>query len=204
MDKLNSTQINDALKDVRTSYRLLALYQKRLLDIIKYIANGYNVSFDSGWSKFSNQASHGNRASINKLSWDWLSLYLYEFNLGGIETENNRYNLKIVHEADTGFYDVNQEKKIRADNVDQYADVSLSCTRLFFVISKNDNGCPIHHILNGNLSAQNNFKIIKGNWLAVPYNLERFKSQTDTDIVLDEFNNECKATFGIDLMLQES
>ena len=78
-------------------------------------------------------------------------MYLYEFNLGGIEIENNRYNLKIVHQADTGFYDVNEEKKIRADSVDQFADSSVSTTRLFFVISKNDNGCPIQHVLKGNL-----------------------------------------------------
>jgi hypothetical protein len=204
MDKLNPIQINDVLKDVRASYRLLALYQKRLLDIIKFIANGYNVNFKSGWSKFSNAASNGNRANINKWSWDWLSLYLYEFNLGTIKIKENEYHLKIVHQADTGFYDAAQDKKISRVNADQFADVSKSLTRLFFVLSKNDNGCPIHHILNDNLNAENNTKIVIGNWLAVPYGLERFASQADTERVLNDFNNECKTTFGIDLMSQES
>ena len=42
MDQLNPAQINEALTDVRNAYRLLALYQKRVLDIIKYVSNKYN------------------------------------------------------------------------------------------------------------------------------------------------------------------
>lgn len=200
MDKLNTTEINAVLKDVRSAYRLLALYQKRLLDIVKYTANTYNVSFNSGWSKFSNAASHGNKASIDKSSWDWLNLYLYEFNLGSIKRDGDSYHFKIVHQADTGFYDVSKDQKTSIDNVDQFAEVSVSSTRLFFVISKNDNGCPKQHILNGNLSSQNQSKLIKSNWLAVPYDLQRFANQADADIVLNEFNAECKSTFGVDLM----
>lgn len=200
MDKLNTTEINEALKDVRKAYRLLALYQTRLLDIIKYISNGYNVSFKSGWSKFSNAASHGNRASIDKWSWDWLSLYLYEFYLGELKIGEDNYYIKIVHQADTGFYDVNTDEKISKLNSAQFSDVASASTRLFFIVVKNQKGCPIEHVLEGNLTAQNNRKIIKGNWLAVPYNLQRFSSQSLTDIVLNEFNVICKETFGVDLM----
>ncbi|MCG1035514.1 hypothetical protein [Polaribacter sargassicola] len=200
MDKLNTTELNAVLKDVRSSYRLLALYQKRLLDIVKYTASTYNVSFNSGWSKFSNAASHGNKASIDKSSWDWLTMYLYEFNLGSINIDGDIYNFKIVHQSDSGFYDVSKDQKTSKDNVDQFADVSVSCTRLFFVISKIDDGCPMINILNGHLSAQNNSNIEKGNWLAVPYNLQYFSNQADTDIVLNEFNAVCKEIFGVDLI----
>ena len=196
MDKLNSTEINDVLKDVRASYRLLALYQKRLLDIVKYVANAYNVSFNSGWSKFSNAALHGNKASIDKSSWDWLNLYLYEFNLGTIVIDGDSYHLKIVHQADTGFYDTNINKNIKIESIAEFADTSVSTTRLFFVISKNDNGCPIEHILQDNLSCKNTSKLIKGNWLAMPYDLQRFSSQENTDNVVNEFNNLCEETFG--------
>lgn len=199
MDKLNISEINDALKDVRNAYRLLALYQKRLLDIVKYTTNFYGVSFNSGWSKFSNAASHGNRASIDKLSWDWLSLYLYEFNLGGIQIGVDRYNFKIVHQADTGYFDASADKRIAPINVEEFADVNNAVTRLFFVISKNDNGCPKQHILNSNLKAIDNKIIVKGNWLAVPYNLQRFSSQLETDIVLNEFSTVCKENFGVSI-----
>ncbi|WP_417857536.1 hypothetical protein [Xanthomarina gelatinilytica] len=200
MDKLNTTQINDVLKDVRTSYRLIALYQKRLLDTVKYISNSFNVSFNSGWSKFSNPASHGNRANINKLSWDWLTLYLYEFNLGSIKIGDDTYRLKIVHQADTGFYDANEDKKVMKQNVDQFADASTSSTRLFFVLSKNENGCPMQHILNGNLKAHNNSKLVNGNWFAMPYDINKFLNQESTDEVIKNFNGVCVKEFGINLL----
>lgn len=200
MEKLNTVQINNVLKDVRASYRLLALYQKRLLDIVKYSANGFNLSFDSGWSKFSKQASHGNRANIDISSWRWLSLYLYEFNLGGIEVGNDKYNLKIVHQADTGYYDVVKDKKVSPENVEEFADSSVSSTRLFFVLSKNDYGCPIQNVLKGNLKSEDNSIIKNGSWLAIPYQLERFSSESLTNEVLKDFNKEVKIYFDVDLM----
>jgi hypothetical protein len=200
MDKLNSTDVNEALQDVRSAYRLLALYQTRLIDVVKYVANTYNVTFNSGWSKFSNASSHGNRASIDRLSWDWLSLYLYEFNLGAISIGPDKYNFKIVHQADTGYFDASADQKIYRGNADQFADASTALTRMFFVLSRNDNGCPLQHILNDNLKAQDSNKIVKGNWLAVAYNLQRFSSQSTTDSVLYDFNEICKDTFEIDLM----
>lgn len=199
MDKLNTKEINEVLKDVRSAYRLLSLYQKRLLDIVKYISNRYNLSFNSGWSKFSNASSNGNRASIDRSSWDWLNLYLYEFNLGTIKIKDHDYNFKIVHQADTGFYDV-RDQKISRDNADQFADVNVASTRLFFVLSKNVDGCPMKFILNENLSAQNNSKIFENNWFAIPYDLERFSNQESTDLVLNEFNRVCKDTFGIEIV----
>ena len=200
MDKLNTLEINEALKDVRNAYRLLALYQKRLLDIVKYTSNFYNVSFNGGWSKFTNAASHGNRASIDRSSWDWLSLYLYKFNLGAIQIGVDKYNFKIVHQADTGYFDASADKRIDRGNAEQFADVTSAVTRLFFVLSKNDNGCPVQHILNGNLKAVDNNKITNGNWLAVPYNLQRFSNQLETDYVLNEFTTVCKDTFGVSII----
>ena len=203
MDKLNILEINDALKDVRNAYRLIALYQKRLLDIIKYVSNSYSVNFGSGWSKFTNAASHGNRASIDKSSWDWLSLYLYEFNLGTLEIDMNKYHFKIVHQADTGYFDASIDKKFARENVEQFSDVNSSLTRLYFVISKNDNGCPIQNILNGHLKAHDNTTIFKESWLAVPFNLQQFSTQSSTDSVIREFNSICKESFHIELIKEQ-
>lgn len=200
MDKLNQNEISTVLKDVRSAYRLLALYQKRLLDVVKYVGNKYGLSFHSGWSKFSNPASHGTRASIDKWSWDWLSLYLYEFNLGTIEINQDLYRFKILHQGDTGFFDASINKRVDKQNVEEFEDTSISKTRLFFIISKNADGCPIQQILEGNLSSQNDRKLLKGDWLAIPYEMERFSNQTATDLVISEFNNVCKRGFGIDLL----
>lgn len=205
MEQLNPNQLQGIFKDVRSAYRILALYQQRILDTVKYVGNQYGFSFQSGWSKFSNAASHGNRATIHKKwSWDWLTQYLYEFNMGALEVEKDKFYFKIVHQADTGFYDANYTSKISKLDIDQFADANTSQTRLFLVLSKNDDGCPIHHVLQSHLSAQNNSKIIKGNWLAVPYNLERFTNQESTDIVLKEFSGECTNFFGIKLTENKS
>lgn len=199
MDKLNQDQIKEALKDVRSSYRLLALYQKRVLDIIKYISNSYALTFDSGWSKFSGTASKNSRADITKSSWEWLALYLYEFNLGTKKIKGEKYHFKIVHQADTGYFDTADNKKVSKQNVDQYANVSQSETRLIFVLSKNDNGCPIINHLSDKLNVESKQASITGNWLSVPFNLESFSNQELTDGVIKEFNKVCKDNFGITL-----
>lgn len=80
MDKINKEELQQTLNDVRKSYRLLALYQRRILDTVKFIANHYNLQLQSGHSKFSNTAKKGRGVQFDQWSWDWLSMYLYEFN----------------------------------------------------------------------------------------------------------------------------
>ncbi|WP_336126858.1 hypothetical protein [Mesoflavibacter sp. CH_XMU1422-2] len=201
MEKLNPNQLQDIFKDVRSAYRILALYQQRILDTVKYVGNQYGFSFQSGWSKFSNAASHGNRATIHKKwSWDWLTQYLYEFNMGVLEVEQDKFYFKILHQADTGFYDANEMHEITKLNIDQFADEKKSQTRLFFIVSKNEDGCPIQHFLKDNLTKDSTGKILNGNWLAKPYDISRFVNQESADVVLTEFNALCKDTFGIDLL----
>jgi hypothetical protein len=199
MEKLNLSEVNEALKDVRSAYRLLALYQQRILDTVKYVSNAYGLKFNSGWSKFSDTASRNRMADINKNAWEWLALYLYEFNLGGKEIDTDKYHFKIVHQADTGYYDATADKKMDKINVDQYGDASMASTRLFFVLSKNANGCPQQHILNGNLKATDSSLIKKDKWLAVPYPVAGFANQESTDQVLKEFNLVCEDHWSVSL-----
>jgi hypothetical protein len=200
MDKLTTSEINNALTDVRSAYRLLALYQQRILDTVKYICNAYSLPCNSGWSKFSGTASKNRMVDIDKISWEWLALYLYEFNLGGKEINTDKYHFKIVHQADTGYYDATADKKMNKINVDQYGDASMASTRLFFVLSKNANGCPMQNILNKNLKTRDNKTIKEGNWLAVPYSVDNFINQAATDKVLEAFNQVCKDYFGVEIM----
>ena len=200
MEKLDPNQFENVLKDVRSSYRLLALYQRRILDIVKYIGNQYNMSFQSGWSKFSNPISHGKRASIDKWSWDWLTMYLYEFNMGNIKIGDDTYYFKIMHQADTGFFDSRKNVKISRLDVDEFHDLKSSKTRFIFIMSKNEDGFPISNILESHLSGDDNVKIQNGAWMAVPYNMERFINQESTDNVLKDFNNSFEATFCITLI----
>ncbi len=200
MDKIDPSEFNSVLKDVRASYRLLAIYHRRILDIVKYIGNHYDLNFSRGWAKFSNPVSHSSSITLDKWSWDWLSMYLYEFNMGSKEIAGDTYNFKIVHQADTGFYDSKQIAVRSEPKVDHFGDLNNSETRLFFVISKNEDGCPLANILNDNLSRISNIEITKGNWLLVAYDMDRFFSQEKTDIVLEEFNQVFASNFGVRLI----
>ena len=170
-----------------------------MFDTVKYIGNQYNLNFTSGWSKFSKTSSIGNRAKINS-SWDWLSIYFYEFSMGSLEINGGVYYFKIVHQADTGFEDSNKKTKINKLDVEQFQASDKSKSRLYFVLSKDIKGCPVKSILKSHLSADTNDTINKDNWLAVPYDMGRFINQQSTDTVLKEFNNICKSTFGVELI----
>ena len=198
MEKLNTFELNNVFKDVRNSYRVLSLYQQRILDIVKYIGNQYNFKFSSGWTKFSNASSNGKRANIDSWGWDWLSFYFYEFNMGNVDIEDKRYSFKIVHQADTGYYDVNE--RIDKRNVESFAPADTSKTRLFFVLSENANGCPIKNILQNHRSADAEGVIRNGNWLAVPYDISLFLNEQSTEEVIQNFNGVCEKEFRVNLI----
>jgi hypothetical protein len=81
--------------------------------------------------------------------------------------------------------------------------LEISVSRLFLVLSENANGCPINNIIKQDLSYKTNKVIHNGSWLAVPYDIARFLNQDETNVVLNDFNNERKNAFGVDLMSQE-
>ena len=203
MDKLKSGEFHDVLRDVRSSYRLLALYQKRLLDVVKYVGNQYNFNFTSGWSKFSNSSLNGTRASIEKWSWDWLSMYLYEFNMGKREINGETYFLRIIHQADTGFYDENDKNKISKLDITKFNEVEASTTRLFLVLTKEKDGWPFQNLLEENLSKNHTGLIHNDHWMGVSYEMEKFFNRSTTDKVIADFNQKVKSYFDIEILQTE-
>ncbi|MBI6117952.1 hypothetical protein [Salegentibacter maritimus] len=201
MEKLNSAEFHDVLKDIRSSYRLLALYQRRVLDVVKYIGNQYNFNFTSGWSKFSNASLNGTRASIEKWSWDWLSMYLYEFNMGKREINGGTYFFRIIHQADTGFFDENEKTDISKLDISKFGNVEVASTRLFLVLTKDRDGWPFQkNLLDNNLSKNSEGLICNENWMGVPYEMERFYNRSTTDKVLADFNQKVKLYFNIEIL----
>lgn len=199
MEKLNPHQFQNTLQDVRTAYRLLALYQRRLLDVIKFIHNYYSLEFSGGWEKFSAPTPKGRRVQLQNWSWDWLNLYLYEFSMSSTEINGDSYILKIVHQADTGYFDASENKAITKLDIDQFDDLNRSQSRLIFVLSKNEDLCPIQNLLENHLSSENNTLIRNGNWIGVPYGMEHFINEESTIKILEDFNRICKNEFGISL-----
>lgn len=202
MEKLNKNQFENVLEDVRKSYRLLALYQQRLLDVVKFVGNKYDREFSSGWAKFSRPMGNGNRARIEAWGWDWLTLYLYEFNMGHRKIGEDEYWFKIVHQADTGYYDKNSAEKIDKTEIEHFENAAKSTSRLFFVLSKNTHGCPIANLLNHHLNSESNGVVHNGKWMAVPYEMSRFMDEQSTNGVIEEFNKVVLSYFQVEIMPQ--
>lgn len=200
MDKINKQDFNNILKDVRKAYRLLYLYQQRLLDLIQYIANQFNRQFEEGWSKYSNGTVNGKRANINSWAWDWLNMYLYEFNLGRKDVNSDKIFFTIVLQSDTGFFDADIDSRI---DVTKFADSANSETRLIFVVVKNGYGCPIENLLGNKLNKKTtefeNKKDEGEIWIGKAYNLLNFIDEKSTNQIIDDFHIYCKDKIGIEM-----
>tara|TARA_R110001592_G_scaffold262565_1_gene527638 strand:+ start:12396 stop:13004 length:609 start_codon:yes stop_codon:yes gene_type:complete len=200
MEKITNSDSSEILKDVRTSYRLLALYQTRLKDVVKYVLDKYNLNFEAGYGKFSTAFKDGKGVKLENWSWDWLPMYLYQFSAQPIEKDSGQYFFHVFHQADTGFYDVFEDtrdpKRLR---VAEFGSVQYAKTRLFFVLSKKK-GWPYAEILHDNLSAKKHEDLIKENWIAKSFDMERFFNEEYTEDVLKNFDAFCLENFKINLL----
>jgi hypothetical protein len=135
MNNKNSiSQIEAALLDVRKAYRLLYTYQKRVLDIMKFIGNQTFRQYDGGWSKFSNSSPKSGKGTLDNWAWDWLNMYFYEFYFGDKIIDNNSIKFSVWLVSDTGFFDAETDKKL---DLNDFSPVENSETKLIFVIGKN-------------------------------------------------------------------
>lgn len=126
-------QIESALTDVRKAYRLLALYQRRILDTVMCFQKLLNNRlFSGGWSLFSNVTPRNGRGSLDCWSWDWLNMYCYEFHFP--EKSDDITKLSIVHIADTGWFDTNfQDHNTKANSIDKYVNPEKSKSLFLFI-----------------------------------------------------------------------
>lgn len=130
----NNSQIENALIDVRKAYRLLYVYQRRVMDIMQFIADITSRRYEGGWSKFSNSSPKDSKGYLTQWSWDWLNMYCYEFFFGDKIINENSIGLSVWLVSDTGFYDVDANDKL---NLDSFSNVESSSTKLVFVIGRN-------------------------------------------------------------------
>jgi hypothetical protein len=83
--------------NVRSSFRLLYSFNRRILDLMKYIGKKFNIPYCGGWSKFSASSPKDGKGSLNNWGWDWLNLYLYEFHFC-----KENISFSIILQSDTG------------------------------------------------------------------------------------------------------
>ncbi|MDC7218749.1 MAG: hypothetical protein PQJ59_02350 [Spirochaetales bacterium] len=70
--KIDQKELNKALLEVRKAYRIIYEYQKRVLDLVKYISKSLGYQYAGGWSKFSSPSPKNGKGSLDNWAWDWL------------------------------------------------------------------------------------------------------------------------------------
>ncbi|WP_143961334.1 hypothetical protein [Litoribacter populi] len=125
--------------DVRKAYRLLFAYQSRVLDIIKFIGNELNFTYQGGHPKYSDLTPRSGKGTLENWAWDWLNIYCYGFNFKDkIISENETFRFSAILVSDTGFYDFetnpNHQNKKKLIN---YNEPNDSETKLILVYGKN-------------------------------------------------------------------
>ena len=198
MDKITQAEFERSLQDVRLAYRLLAVYQRRLLDTVDFIFKQFGTSEGKWYGHFSNPATNAKTINLKNWSWDWLPMYFSQFKSLEQQIGADKYYLQIVHMADSGYFDVAKSSKINKTEVDQFAPEAISESKLFFTFSKNTNDAPLHFILKDKVnSLENKVLIIEGDWAAIAYPLKDFFDKNSTLKVVSELKTEFSKAFGI-------
>lgn len=184
---------NNLPLEVRKAYRLLFDYQRRILDLMKFIGETYNLSYTNGKPLFSGRGSN----NLNNWAWDWIYMYCYDFRFGGKE-KDNPIQFSVILKNDSGYYDANLENKISALNIEQFTAVEDSKTELIFIAGALDT--PFDALTESTKTsegASEDKSIIFKN-----YALEDFFNQDDALKQLQDFSSYCKR-YNIELTIPE-
>lgn len=127
--------IEKALIDVRRSYRLIYEYQRTLLETLSYIENKLNITYSGGYPRWYNNPPNRGAGKLSNSSWDWLSMYSYEFKFR-LKAEN--YYFSVLHIADSGCWYPDYDS-IDTDETSSFESSEKARTYLFFFYGKEKN-----------------------------------------------------------------
>jgi hypothetical protein len=129
--------LDAALNDVRKAYRLLYDYQRRMLNLMKFIGGKYRRIYDGGHVKFGNSTPRNGGGNLNLMAWDWLSMYYYEFHFQPVQASGQTVHFSVFLMSDTGYFEARKDKNIHQKTVSEYIDVEKSESKLIFVAGQN-------------------------------------------------------------------
>ena len=185
--------IEDVLVDVRKAYRLLHIFNSRIIDLMKYIADTFGMEFGGGRSLFTGGTPGMWKDRFTNRVWDYFNLYFYEFYFGG----NNTW-LSVILQSDTGLWDkienIKDEEEFnnKQDKIGSFNSPEDSKTRLFFVTGNgewSENKIQILLDKNPNKSIKNEDVLEKGNgkiWYKI-FEINKFIDEETTLKTLNEF-----------------
>jgi hypothetical protein len=133
MSNENKTSIDEVLCDVRKSFRILALFSKRVCTLIQYIGNRMGLDYcgdkslgEEDWGTLVPRKHY--QKNLGKDPFAWLPMYYRSF---GLRMNTPPIEVRVIVWPDTGPWEM---EKGGAD-VKDFPDVSKSSSRLVFVIA---------------------------------------------------------------------
>lgn len=132
MPDAERTKLDEVFVSVRSAYRLLFVFQQRVMEMIKFVGTELGFSYAGGNYRWTGGPPRNGSGSLDRWAWDYLGFYLYEFAFQPREVEGHQLSLSIVIMCDSGLYDADANVL----DVANYAPEEQSHTRLFFIAAK--------------------------------------------------------------------
>lgn len=193
MEHLNISQLDEVLCDVRKAFRLLYFYQRRVLDLVKFIGNNLEYDYKGGNSIFSNPCPRNGKGNLDMWAWDWLNMYYYEFFFGYKTIAGHNITFSIFIQSDTGYFDAENDSRISIEN---FAPVEYSKTRLILIAGQDGWKVEKFHLRLKELSSHNtNFSESLpdgGIIIGKAYNLSEFLNEESTRSKVEDFISFCR------------
>lgn len=105
MNRLTKPEFEEVLVDVRRAYRLLYLYQDRILNTVRFIGERLGFDYEGGYPWFSCNTPREGKGDLENWAWDWLNMYYYEFRFREKYIQEQPIRFSVMVQSDTGFYD---------------------------------------------------------------------------------------------------
>jgi hypothetical protein len=185
------------LLEVRKAYRLLYDYQARILDLMTFIGQSYNIPFQKGYPKFSTRGQN----RLDNWAWDWLYMYYYSFHF----SNNTGIEMSVFLLNDSGFYEAYfKDSTISALDVDKFKAVENSKSKLIFVAAfEKWDWFDKVHFESEKFITENKGVLPESNMVWKSYDIEDFFTEESSLTQLKDFEKHCEAN-NIPLKLKEA
>lgn len=201
-------ELDSILLDVRNAFRLLSVYQARVLDIVNYVKEQTTMPGIWGRKWFSNpiKVCHGSPDSdyaslkIEKRMWPWDFLYgyLFEYYFGFMDSKVGKVDFSIIQVSDDGYFKTNAQEDSIPD-CENFATAKDSHTLLLFAAgnsswmqSKIGENADYGNFLHKFIADEKDEHIVysedkKEFFVIKKYDIQRFETQAKADQVIREF-----------------
>ena len=175
-------EFENMILNVRNSFRLLYSFNKAIFDLMKYIGTKFSIPYAGGFSQFSSPPPTYGYTRFDRWAWDWLNLYLYEFDFA-----KDKIKFSIILQCDTGMWDTN----VKHLDIEKFEKTKKSKTKLIFVFNNDEyweiNKVLEHENLKGKYTETFEITENKKSMFCMVFNINEFKDKTSTDNSLNKF-----------------